>query len=148
MESGSHVTPNQINPWTLARPRWWSIAVGPGFLGANWLAGLVLPVSTKSSLDDVLDRKGVSVLSWLLGAVAAASVVQAATSFLLGQTQQGRYCEMYQRQLGLERNLLCTPGEGVETKALANHGGGFPIEISTDWTHSGSGSVMKRVLRE
>jgi hypothetical protein len=52
---------------------------------------------------------------------------------------------MYQRQYGLDRNLLLAPGESPEeAKALAldSHD---RLEVSQDWTRSVPGSVIQGV---
>src|SRR2546428_9176570 len=47
--------------------------------------GLVLPASSKVLIDDVMGKHRVELLPWLAFAVGAATVVQAATSFVLSQ---------------------------------------------------------------
>jgi subfamily B ATP-binding cassette protein MsbA len=69
----------------LFRPRWRMLAAGFVLMAVGRAAGLVLPASTKVLIDDVVGRSRTDLLLPLLGAVAAASVVQAATSFALTQ---------------------------------------------------------------
>jgi subfamily B ATP-binding cassette protein MsbA len=67
--------------WT----RRWRLSAGLGLMLVNRLAGLVLPASSKYLIDDVIGRGHVELLSTLAWIVAAATVVQAVTSFGLSQ---------------------------------------------------------------
>ncbi len=69
----------------LARPRLGILAAGFVFMAIGRAAGLVLPASTKILIDDVVGKSRADLLFPLLGAVVAATVVQAATSFALTQ---------------------------------------------------------------
>jgi len=64
-------------------PRRKLVLVGLVLILINRLSGLVLPASTKYLVDDVISRGRGELLWTLLGAVALAIVVQAATSFAL-----------------------------------------------------------------
>jgi ABC-type multidrug transport system fused ATPase/permease subunit len=90
------------NAWEEARGLIWRsrarLALGLSLMLVNRLVGLVLPASTKFLVDDVIG-KGQSQLLWpLAGAVAAATVIEAATSFtlsqVLGVAAQGAITEM------------------------------------------------------
>ncbi len=61
------------------------LALGLGILLVNRLSGLVLPGTTKWLLDDVIGRGRRELLPLLLGAAAAATLIQAVTSFSLAQ---------------------------------------------------------------
>jgi ATP-binding cassette, subfamily B, putative efflux pump len=73
--------------WREARELIWRyrgrLALGFGIMLINRLAGLVLPASSKILIDRVLKAGESSLLLPLAGAVLAATVVQAATSFAL-----------------------------------------------------------------
>jgi ABC-type bacteriocin/lantibiotic exporter with double-glycine peptidase domain len=75
------------NAWEEARGLIWKsrarLTLGLSLMLVNRLVGLVLPASTKFLVDDVIG-KGQSHLLWpLAGAVALATVIEAATSFTL-----------------------------------------------------------------
>ncbi len=61
------------------------LLVGLGLAIISRTAGLVLPASTKWFVDDVVGLHRWDLLPWLAGAVAAATLVAAGTSFLLSQ---------------------------------------------------------------
>src|SRR6185312_13333437 len=71
--------------WRLMRPRRWLMLLGLALVGINRLAGLVLPVSTKPFIDQVLTRHQTDKFLPLVGIVVAAAFVQAITSFSLTQ---------------------------------------------------------------
>ncbi len=64
-------------------PRRKLVALGLVLILLNRLAGLVLPASSKYLIDGILAPEGFSLLYTLLGAIAAAVVVQASSSFAL-----------------------------------------------------------------
>ncbi|MFN7987023.1 MAG: ABC transporter ATP-binding protein [Thermoanaerobaculia bacterium] len=69
----------------LVRPRARLLAGGFVLMAIGRGAGLVLPASTKVLIDDVVGKSRADLLAPLLAAVAASTVVQAATSFALTQ---------------------------------------------------------------
>src|SRR5215471_18261512 len=69
----------------LIRPRRRIIALGFVLMLINKLCGLVLPGSTKFLLDDVIGKHNIGLLTPLVGAVFAATLVQGVTSFSLTQ---------------------------------------------------------------
>jgi ABC-type multidrug transport system fused ATPase/permease subunit len=69
----------------LVRPRRRLLIVGFVLMVINRISGLVLPASTKFLIDDVIGKKQVHLLAPLITAVAAATLIQAATSFTLTQ---------------------------------------------------------------
>ncbi|MGH7538338.1 MAG: ABC transporter transmembrane domain-containing protein, partial [Gemmatimonadales bacterium] len=75
--------------WQEARGLVWGhrrrLALGLGLLVVNRLAGLVLPSSSKYLIDHVIGERRLELLGWIALAVAAATVVQAGTSFALAQ---------------------------------------------------------------
>src|SRR6185437_15544026 len=71
--------------WKLMRPRRWLMLLGLVLVGINRLAGLVLPVSTKPFIDEVLRQHHTNKLLPIVEVVVAAAVVQALTSFSLTQ---------------------------------------------------------------
>ena len=71
--------------WSLLKPRRGILVAGFLLMAVNRIAGLVLPASSKYLLDDVILKHRVSVLTPLVLAVLAATIVQAATSYSLTQ---------------------------------------------------------------
>jgi ABC-type multidrug transport system fused ATPase/permease subunit len=71
--------------WILVRPRRWLLLGGFGLMAINRVAGLVLPASTKYLIDDVLSKGRRELLVPIVGAVVAATIIQAITSFALTQ---------------------------------------------------------------
>lgn len=68
---------------TIIWPRRKIVFVGLVLIVISRLAGLVLPGATKYLMDDVIARKDIQMLKYLLIAVVAAIIIQAVTSFLL-----------------------------------------------------------------
>lgn len=71
--------------WALIKPRRGILAIGFVLMAINRLSGLVLPASSKYLLDDVILKHQTRVLTPLVLAVLAATIVQAATSYSLTQ---------------------------------------------------------------
>jgi len=75
--------------WKEARELVWAhrrrLSLGLGLLVVNRLTGLVLPSSSKMVIDRVIGQKQPDLLVWIALAVAAATLVQAVTSFALSQ---------------------------------------------------------------
>jgi ABC-type multidrug transport system fused ATPase/permease subunit len=75
--------------WREARELVWAhrrrLALGGTLMIPNRLAGLVLPGSSKFLIDDVIGQGRAELLVPLAGIVAAATLVQASTSFALSQ---------------------------------------------------------------
>ena len=69
----------------LIRPRKGKIAFGFLLMGINKVCGLVLPGSTKFLIDNVINKHQVELLTRLVGAVFAATIIQGITSFSLTQ---------------------------------------------------------------
>ncbi len=69
----------------LIRPRRALLAAGFGLMVVNRLSGLVLPASTKFLIDDVIGKRHRELLTPLLAAVLAATILQGLTSFALTQ---------------------------------------------------------------
>jgi len=69
----------------LVKPRRRMLAAGFVLMAIGRAAGLVLPASTKVLIDDVVGKSRTELLLPLLGAIGAATLVQAATSFTLTQ---------------------------------------------------------------
>jgi subfamily B ATP-binding cassette protein MsbA len=65
--------------------RRWRLLAGLGLLLVSRLAGFVLPASSKFFIDEVLGKSRTELLPWLLAAVGAGTLVQAAASFGLSQ---------------------------------------------------------------
>ena len=71
--------------WKLVRPRRWLLAGGFGLMIVNRASSLVLPASTRSLIDKVMDKHQVGLLPWIVGAVLIATILQGITSFTLTQ---------------------------------------------------------------
>ena len=69
----------------LIRPRRGLLAAGFGLMVVNRVAGLVLPASTKYLVDDVVGKRQAHLLTPLILAVLAATLIQGTTSFTLTQ---------------------------------------------------------------
>jgi subfamily B ATP-binding cassette protein MsbA len=80
---------NLSNAWQEARSLVWArrgrLTLGLGLMLINRLAGLVLPWTSKSLIDDVVGNHRADLLGPLAFAAGAATVVQAITSFSLSQ---------------------------------------------------------------
>ncbi|MCJ8164160.1 ABC transporter ATP-binding protein/permease [Pontibacter sp. E15-1] len=70
---------------TIIWPRKRHLSVGFALIIVSRLAGLVLPGASKFLIDDVIPNNDSTMLKWLIGAVVAAIVIQAITSFALTQ---------------------------------------------------------------
>ncbi|MET0753070.1 MAG: ABC transporter transmembrane domain-containing protein, partial [Pyrinomonadaceae bacterium] len=63
----------------------WRLALGAVLMLVSRLCGLVLPASTKFLIDDVLGKSRFELLKWIALAVAASTLIQAVTTFILSQ---------------------------------------------------------------
>ncbi len=70
---------------TIIWPRKKFVLTGLVLIIISRLAGLVLPGATKYLMDDVIAKKDLQMLKYLLIAVVAAIIIQAVTSFILTQ---------------------------------------------------------------
>jgi len=71
--------------WALVWPRRRLLAIGLVLMAINRVAGLVLPASTKFVIDNVIVNRQIQLLLPLVLLVAAATAIQATTSFSLTQ---------------------------------------------------------------
>ncbi|MCU1311865.1 MAG: transporter permease, partial [Candidatus Angelobacter sp.] len=71
--------------WKMVRPRRWLILLGLVLMAINRVAGLVLPWSTKSLIDDVINKHQQQKLLPLITGVILATIIQGVTSFSLTQ---------------------------------------------------------------
>src|SRR5437762_2882891 len=69
----------------LVRPRRGMLALGFVLMVINRVSGLVLPMSTKFLIDDIIGKQHVEMLNPLIAAVLLATLIQGATSFSLTQ---------------------------------------------------------------
>jgi len=72
--------------WELIRPRRKLLALGFLLMIVNRVCGLVLPLSSKYLIDDILGKKHFQLLTPLVAAVMAATLIQGVTTFTLTQT--------------------------------------------------------------
>jgi ABC-type multidrug transport system fused ATPase/permease subunit len=71
--------------WALIRPRRGLLILGLGLMAVNRLSGLILPASTKYLVDDVIGKRQTHLLTPIVLAVVAATIIQGLTSFTLTQ---------------------------------------------------------------
>jgi ABC-type multidrug transport system fused ATPase/permease subunit len=76
---------NLPDVWALIKPRRGLLALGFVLMAINRVAGLVLPVSTKYFVDNVVLHRQVQLLTPIVLGVLGATVVQGLTSFSLTQ---------------------------------------------------------------
>jgi ABC-type multidrug transport system fused ATPase/permease subunit len=72
--------------WTIIKPRRWLLLFGLILLLINRASGLVLPLSTKFLIDNVMIAKHGQYLLPLVGCVLLATAIQAITAFALAQS--------------------------------------------------------------
>ncbi len=71
--------------WVMIEPRRKALALGLVLIAISRVAGLVLPASTKYLVDEVIGKHNSKMLTPLVLAVVAATLIQAVTSFTLTQ---------------------------------------------------------------
>jgi ABC-type multidrug transport system fused ATPase/permease subunit len=71
--------------WALIRPRRGILILGFLLMAINRVCGLILPATPKYLLDDVVQKRQVALLLPLVLALAAATIIQALTSYSLTQ---------------------------------------------------------------
>ena len=71
--------------WGMIQPRRGILALGLLLMTINRFSGLVLPASTKYFLDNVVTKKEIGLLTPIVAAVLAATIIQGLTSFTLTQ---------------------------------------------------------------
>src|SRR5258707_1788926 len=76
---------NLPDVWALMKPRRGLLALGFVLMAINRLSGLVLPAATKYLVDNVISKRQLQLLTTIVLAVLAATVVQGLTSFTLTQ---------------------------------------------------------------
>ena len=76
---------NLPDVWALMKPRRGLLALGFVLMAINRLSGLVLPASTKYLVDNVVSKRQIQLLTPIVLAVLAATVLQGLTSFTLTQ---------------------------------------------------------------
>ena len=69
--------------WTIVWPRRKLLLLGLLLIVVNRLSGLVLPGASKFVIDNAINKGDLSLLKWILLAVAFAILIQASTSFVL-----------------------------------------------------------------
>ncbi|MDP9147523.1 MAG: ABC transporter ATP-binding protein/permease [Acidobacteriota bacterium] len=76
---------NLPDVWALIKPRRGILAAGLLLMAGNRVSGLILPASTKYLVDDVIGKHHIQLLTPIVLAVLAATIVQGLTSFTLTQ---------------------------------------------------------------
>src|ERR1700680_2075292 len=76
---------NLPDVWALIKPRRGLLALGFLLMAVNRVAGLVLPASTKYFVDNVIGKRQIQLLTPIVLAVLAATILQGLTSFTLTQ---------------------------------------------------------------
>src|SRR5258708_9196436 len=76
---------NLPDVWALIKPRRGLLAVGFALMAVNRVAGLVLPASTKYFVDNVIGKRQIQLLTPIVLAVLAATILQGLPSFTLTQ---------------------------------------------------------------
>jgi ABC-type multidrug transport system fused ATPase/permease subunit len=76
---------NLPDVWALIKPRRGLLALGFVLMAINRVSGLVLPASAKYFLDDVIGKRHAYLLTPIVLAILAATMVQGLTSFTLTQ---------------------------------------------------------------
>src|SRR4030088_84884 len=76
---------NLPDVWALIKPRRGILAGGLALMAINRVSGLILPASTKYLVDDVIGKHHIHLLTPIVLAVLAATVIQGLTSFTLTQ---------------------------------------------------------------
>jgi ABC-type multidrug transport system fused ATPase/permease subunit len=71
--------------WALIHPRRGLLIGGLGLMAINRVCGMVLPVSTKFFIDDVVNKHQIRLLTPIVLGILAATLVQGLTSFTLTQ---------------------------------------------------------------
>jgi ABC-type multidrug transport system fused ATPase/permease subunit len=71
--------------WALIKPRRGLLALGFVLMAVNRVSGLVLPASTKYFVDNVIGKRQIQLLTPIVLAVLAATILQGLTSFTLTQ---------------------------------------------------------------
>jgi ABC-type multidrug transport system fused ATPase/permease subunit len=69
----------------LVKPRRGILAIGFALIVVSRLCGLVLPLSSKYLIDDVIGKRHESMLIWIVLAVVGATILQGITAFTLTQ---------------------------------------------------------------
>jgi subfamily B ATP-binding cassette protein MsbA len=71
--------------WKLVKPRRWLLGGSFALMIVQRASGLVLPASTRYLIDNVMYKKQLWMLPWIVGIVAGATILQAVTSYALTQ---------------------------------------------------------------
>src|ERR1700738_3973457 len=84
-QKGKNAWKNLPDVWALIKPRRGLLALGFLLMALNRVSGLVLPLSTKYFVDNVVGKKQVQLLTPIVLSILAATIVQGLTSFTLTQ---------------------------------------------------------------
>src|ERR1035441_1247344 len=115
--------------WALMRPRKWLIAGSFLLMVVNRLCSLVLPISSRPFINDVMHSGKMAELPRIIGTVAAAVFVQAITSYALTQL------------LSTEGQKLISP---LRTQVQA-HIGRLPV---TFYDENRTGTLVARIMTD
>src|SRR6202049_2921471 len=85
LKKSKNACKNLPHVWALIKPRRGILAVGLLLMAVNRVSGLILPAYTKYLVDDVIGKHRIHLLTPIVLAVLAATVIQGLTSFTLTQ---------------------------------------------------------------
>jgi ABC-type multidrug transport system fused ATPase/permease subunit len=71
--------------WKLVRPLRWVLAGSFGLMIVNRICGFAMPLASRFLINDVMYKRDLGKLPFILGGVLAATCIQAVTTFILNQ---------------------------------------------------------------
>jgi len=120
---------NLPDVWALIKPRRGLLALGFVLMAINRLSGLVLPASTKYLVDNVISKRQTQLLTPIVLAVLAATIIQGLTSFTLTQLLSKSAQKMI---AGLRRQVQAHIGRLPVSFYDANKTGALVSRIMSD----------------
>jgi len=115
--------------WKLVRPRRWLLAGSFLLMVVNRLCSFAVPVSSRYLINDVMYKQQLHLLPYIVGAVAAATFVQGATSYSLTQ-------------------LLSTAGQRLIAelrRQVQEHIGRLPVSF---YDENRTGTLVARIMTD
>ncbi len=71
--------------WKLVRPLRWILAGSLALMIVNRICGFAMPVASRFLINDVMYKRDLGKLPWILGGVLSATCIQGVTTFILNQ---------------------------------------------------------------